>query len=101
MAVWFITGAGRGFGWHIPREALRRGDQVVAAGRNPAAISKAFAGIVDYKEFAGRSHYTLGQDGWEKVADYALDWALEHTATRGRPVQVNLAPVAGNERIAR
>ena len=32
----------------------------------------------DYKEFEGRSHYTVGQDGWEEVADYALEWALEH-----------------------
>jgi pimeloyl-ACP methyl ester carboxylesterase len=31
----------------------------------------------DYKEFDGRSHYTLGQDGWEEVADFALDWAVE------------------------
>jgi pimeloyl-ACP methyl ester carboxylesterase len=34
--------------------------------------------VTDYKEFAGRSHYTVGQDGWEEVADYALEWALEH-----------------------
>jgi pimeloyl-ACP methyl ester carboxylesterase len=33
--------------------------------------------ITDYKEFDGRSHYTLGQDGWEEVADYALEWAGE------------------------
>jgi hypothetical protein len=25
-----------------------------------------------------RSHYTLGQDGWEAVADYALDWAIKN-----------------------
>lgn len=31
--------------------------------------------ITDYKEFPGRSHFTLGQDGWEDVADYALTWA--------------------------
>jgi alpha-beta hydrolase superfamily lysophospholipase len=31
--------------------------------------------IVAYKEFPERSHYTLGQQGWEEVADYALDWA--------------------------
>jgi len=36
--------------------------------------------IVDYKEFPGRSHYTLGQDGWEQVADYALDWAEKNAA---------------------
>jgi pimeloyl-ACP methyl ester carboxylesterase len=34
--------------------------------------------VTDYKEFAGRSHYTVGQEGWEEVADYALEWALEH-----------------------
>jgi pimeloyl-ACP methyl ester carboxylesterase len=33
----------------------------------------------DYKEFAGRSHFTVGQPGWEEVADFALDWANEHT----------------------
>ena len=32
----------------------------------------------DLKEFPGRSHYTLGQDGWEEVADYALEWAVEN-----------------------
>ena len=32
----------------------------------------------DYREFPGRSHYTVGQEGWEEVADYALDWAVEH-----------------------
>ena len=34
--------------------------------------------ITDYKEFPGRSHFTVGQDGWEEVADYALEWAVEH-----------------------
>jgi len=33
------------------------------------------AAITDYKEFAGRSHFTIGQPGWEEVADYALEWA--------------------------
>ena len=32
--------------------------------------------IVDYKEFPGRTHRIVSQDGWEEVADYALDWAL-------------------------
>jgi pimeloyl-ACP methyl ester carboxylesterase len=34
--------------------------------------------VVDYKEFPGRSHFTIGQPGWEEVADYALDWAEPH-----------------------
>lgn len=32
--------------------------------------------VTELKIFEGRSHYTLGQDGWEEVADYALDWAI-------------------------
>ena len=36
----------------------------------------------DYKEFEGRSHYSvIGGEGWEEVADYALEWATEHAAT--------------------
>lgn len=37
--------------------------------------------VTAYKEFPGRSHYTLGQDGWEEVADYALDWAAANART--------------------
>jgi alpha-beta hydrolase superfamily lysophospholipase len=37
--------------------------------------------VTDYKEFPGRSHFTVGQPGWEEVADYALDWASEHAKT--------------------
>ena len=37
--------------------------------------------VTDYHEFPGRAHYTVGQDGWEEVADYALEWA-EANATR-------------------
>src|SRR5919201_1907796 len=29
----------------------------------------------DYREFPGRSHFP-GQDGWEEVADFALNWAV-------------------------
>jgi pimeloyl-ACP methyl ester carboxylesterase len=35
--------------------------------------------ITAYKLFPGRSHYTCGEDGWEQVADFALDWALAPT----------------------
>ena len=34
--------------------------------------------ITELKAFPDRAHYTLGQDGWEQVADYALSWATEH-----------------------
>ena len=36
--------------------------------------------VTDYKVFDGRVHFTLGQNGWEQVADYALDWAIKQSA---------------------
>jgi len=59
----------------------------------PASIDKATSqrfqrksrALTDYKEFPERSHFTVGQEGWEEVADYALDWAVEH-ARSGAPV---------------
>jgi pimeloyl-ACP methyl ester carboxylesterase len=47
---------------------------------------KEFSAHVDFREFEGRSHYTVGQAGWEEVADFALNWANEHT---GRGVLSN------------
>ncbi len=52
----------------------------------PASIDKATSerfqrkssALTDYKEFPDRSHFTICQEGWEEVADYALDWAVEH-----------------------
>jgi pimeloyl-ACP methyl ester carboxylesterase len=50
----------------------------------PAAVSESnykhyrhSNATTDYREFPGRSHYTVGQNGWEEVADYALEWAEE------------------------
>ena len=40
--VWFVTGASRGFGALIVRDALQRGDRVIAAARNPQQIIDAF-----------------------------------------------------------
>jgi hypothetical protein len=36
--------------------------------------------VTEYKEYPGRSHYTVGQDGREEVADYALEWAAANAA---------------------
>lgn len=36
--VWFITGASRGFGALIAKDALARGDKVVATARNPQTV---------------------------------------------------------------
>jgi pimeloyl-ACP methyl ester carboxylesterase len=34
--------------------------------------------ITELKEYEGRAHLLPAQDGWEEVADYALEWALSH-----------------------
>jgi pimeloyl-ACP methyl ester carboxylesterase len=34
--------------------------------------------VTEVKEFEGFAHLLPAQEGWEVVADYALDWALEH-----------------------
>ncbi len=41
MSVWFITGASRGFGLEIARDALARGHRVVATARDTTAIYEA------------------------------------------------------------
>ena len=38
-------------------------------------------GITAFKAFPGRPHFTGAVPGWEDVADYALDWALNPTET--------------------
>jgi alpha-beta hydrolase superfamily lysophospholipase len=54
----------------------------------PASVSKEAATklgksgtVVDYKEFAGRPHFTAGAPGWEDVADYSLEWATSHASS--------------------
>jgi alpha-beta hydrolase superfamily lysophospholipase len=36
--------------------------------------------ITDFKEFPERSHFTIGEKGWEQVADFALTWAVRQAA---------------------
>lgn len=40
------------------------------------------AAVTEYQEFPGRSHFIIGQNGWQEVADFALLWAEEHTDAR-------------------
>lgn len=44
MTTWFITGAARGFGLEIARQALDRSDHVVATARRPEAVQDALPG---------------------------------------------------------
>jgi alpha-beta hydrolase superfamily lysophospholipase len=50
----------------------------VAVDRETAKHYAKLTAVTDYKEFPGRSHFTVGRIGWEEVADYALTWAVEH-----------------------
>ncbi|PCE16128.1 hypothetical protein AUC47_09235 [Microbacterium sp. SZ1] len=36
--------------------------------------------VVEYREYAGRTHRLVSQDGWQEIADDALAWATEHSA---------------------
>jgi alpha-beta hydrolase superfamily lysophospholipase len=57
-------------------------DHVAPASLNESNFKhyKSDKAVTEFKEFPGRSHYTLGQEGWEEVADYALDWAVRAAA---------------------
>jgi len=54
---------------------------VVKANHKLYGKSKA---VTDYKEYPERTHYTLGQDGWEQVADFAIDWAADQASGRAK-----------------
>ena len=68
---------------------------LIAGGKDhvaPASVTQAnfrlyrkSRAVTDYKEFPDRSHYTVGEPGWEEVADYALRWAVEHGTDRRNP----------------
>ncbi|MCK2244034.1 MULTISPECIES: oxidoreductase [unclassified Crossiella] len=47
MTTWFITGASRGFGLEIARQALERGDSVIATARDTAAVAAALPGFAE------------------------------------------------------
>jgi len=52
----------------------------------PAALNRkncrkyaASSAVTEYREFPGRSHYLIAERGWEEVAEYALNWAMNKT----------------------
>ncbi|SFV35751.1 Lysophospholipase, alpha-beta hydrolase superfamily [Devosia crocina] len=56
-------------------------DEIIPADlvRKNAAAYDDRVGIVEHKEFSGRSHFICGEPGWEEVALYVADW-LEQVA---------------------
>lgn len=64
----------------------------------PPAVNKANVrkyakspAVTAYREFPGRTHNTIGQAGWEQVADFALTWALENSHYPVTVEEVNAA----------
>ncbi|MFE4821632.1 alpha/beta hydrolase [Streptomyces sp. NPDC056704] len=53
-------------------------DHIVPAvvNRANARLYRRSAAVTEYREFPGRSHLTISQDGWREVADYAMAWVL-------------------------
>ena len=93
-----FQGAFANFNPHSPTTINFHNDErapllLIAGGKDhvaPASVTEAnfklyrkSKAITDYKEFPERSHYTLGEPGWEEVADYALTWAVENAGVRG------------------
>jgi non-heme chloroperoxidase len=56
-------------------------DHIVPPAVPPAGLEKyshGGGGLVEYKQFEGRTHHIVGQKGWQEVADYSLKWVEEH-----------------------
>ena len=68
------TGAPRNSGinnWEVMKAYI---DGNASVQRNFDLIGQS-PSVTAFKEFPGRPHFTCAVDGWEDVADYALDWA--------------------------
>lgn len=74
MKTWLITGASRGFGLEIARQALSRGDQVIATARDPKSIDDALADLD-----AGSRLLTAALDVTDgATADAAVQRGVDH-----------------------
>jgi hypothetical protein len=54
-------------------------DHIIPASLNKSnyARYRSAPSVTGFKEFAGRTHFIGGQQGWEEVADYVLGWLNE------------------------
>jgi alpha-beta hydrolase superfamily lysophospholipase len=54
-------------------------DHIIPASLNKSNHAKyrRSASVTDFKEFAGRTHFIIGQRNWEEVAEYILAWLNE------------------------
>jgi pimeloyl-ACP methyl ester carboxylesterase len=54
-------------------------DHIIPASLNKTNYQKYknSASVTNFKEFPGRTHFGIGQKGWEEMADYVLGWLNE------------------------
>lgn len=69
-------------------------DHIVPASVNRSNVRKyaKSSAVTELKEYPGRAHFTMIEDGWQDVADYALDWALRHVTSRAATSPMQPAP---------
>ncbi|MFE5678678.1 oxidoreductase [Streptomyces erythrochromogenes] len=95
MSVWFVTGASRGLGAEITREALERGHSVIATARDASAVLEAYpekpdgllavnADVTEPEQLAAAVRVGLAEFGRIDVvvnnAGYGLVGAIEETS---------------------
>ncbi|MFJ2598442.1 oxidoreductase [Streptomyces erythrochromogenes] len=95
MSVWFVTGASRGLGAEITREALERGHRVIATARDASAVLKAYpekpagllavnADVTEPEQLAAAVQVGLAEFGRIDVvvnnAGYGLVGSIEETS---------------------
>ena len=76
--VWFITGANKGMGAEIAKEALNRGYKVIATARNPESASRNSG---ELSEPAGRP-FDITDDGQVRSAVALQLWTASAASTR-------------------
>jgi pimeloyl-ACP methyl ester carboxylesterase len=54
----------------------------VSLNRTLVKLQSRAPSATELKEYPGRPHFMAGLDGWEEIADYALNWALERAAAQ-------------------
>jgi pimeloyl-ACP methyl ester carboxylesterase len=54
-------------------------DQIIPASLNQANYRayRSSPARTEFKQFAGRNHFLIGQPGWEEIADFSLDWLTQ------------------------
>ncbi|MGW6285749.1 oxidoreductase [Streptomyces sp. NPDC055107] len=97
MSVWLVTGASRGLGAAITREALERGHSVIATARDAAAVRQAYPGktegllaadadVTEPEQLRAAVEAGLAEFGRIDVvvnsAGYGLVGAIEETSDR-------------------